>query len=192
MMQGPAMENDRLERGAEIKEQIADLYIELHDLFVEDESIKNIEAEFAFWHTDLIIIWVLVGYVKDVFRALPIMGRWAFNYHEMLKNAVMTGETDHFDVHDVKILLMIMPYDEYLKTAHWKLTREDALERAQQRCQVCNTDKRPLHVHHRSYERRGMELPEDLTVLCGNCHKLFHENSKLKKPKRASKFGGQK
>src|SRR5204863_263367 len=65
-------------------------------------------------------------------------------------------------------------YAEYLQTDHWKKQREDALKRAFRRCAVCNSDK-SLHVHHRTYERLGCELPNDLTVLCDDCHELFHD-----------------
>jgi hypothetical protein len=43
------------------------------------------------------------------------------------------------------------------------------------RCQVCNRGLGTLDVHHRTYERRGQELDEDLTVLCRACHGIFHE-----------------
>jgi hypothetical protein len=31
-----------------------------------------------------------------------------------------------------------------------------------------------LQVHHRTYERLGEEVPEDLTVLCLSCHNQWH------------------
>lgn len=74
--------------------------------------------------------------------------------------------------------LKTMPYVDYLYTEHWQNTRQKALARAGFRCQACNREKH-LHVHHRTYERRGEELPEDLTVLCAPCHKTFHENRKV-------------
>lgn len=74
-------------------------------------------------------------------------------------------------------------YAEYLKTPHWLVTRQAALERAGRRCQVCNGAKF-LQVHHRTYERVGCELPNDLTVLCDKCHGLFHENRSLSRGKR--------
>ena len=74
--------------------------------------------------------------------------------------------------------LAAMPYDEYLKTDHWQKTSAAAKERAAHKCQVCNKYGN-LHTHHRTYERRGKELPEDLIVLCATCHALFHENGKL-------------
>lgn len=66
-----------------------------------------------------------------------------------------------------------MPYSEYLKTEHWLKTRKAALARAKYACQVCATTKR-LNVHHRTYENRGCEHPEDLTVLCEEHHALYH------------------
>lgn len=65
-----------------------------------------------------------------------------------------------------------MTYLTYLRSATWRSKRIAALERAGQRCQVCNSPDK-LQVHHRTYERLGNELPEDLTVLCDDCHTLF-------------------
>lgn len=72
-----------------------------------------------------------------------------------------------------------MAYRDYLQTAHWELTRSLALERAGHRCQLCNGLKGGLNVHHRTYERLGAELPEDLIVLCRDCHRIFHKEGKL-------------
>jgi hypothetical protein len=80
--------------------------------------------------------------------------------------------------------LASMSYPEYLLTREWRTRRREALERAGHRCQVCNRDY-GLHVHHRTYERRGRELPGDLTVLCYLCHALFHgKEPKEPNPKR--------
>jgi hypothetical protein len=70
--------------------------------------------------------------------------------------------------------LRTMPYRDYLKTPHWRQTRQRALERADRRCQLCNSPDN-LQVHHRTYERRGSERDDDLTVLCADCHTKFHE-----------------
>ena len=66
-----------------------------------------------------------------------------------------------------------MPYADYLKTERWKVIRRKAINRAGYRCQLCNSNKR-LQVHHRTYKRRGCELPGDLTVLCVGCHLKHH------------------
>lgn len=82
---------------------------------------------------------------------------------------------------DKTAALRAMPYAEYLKTDHWHFTRQAALSRAHNRCQVCNTPSSEvaLEVHHRTYEHRGQERPEDLIVLCDGCHSLFHERRGL-------------
>lgn len=75
--------------------------------------------------------------------------------------------------------LATMPYQDYLESDEWKQRREWVLEDAGHRCQVCNAPN-DLHVHHRTYERRGCEKPGDLTVLCAECHRLFHEHGRVK------------
>jgi hypothetical protein len=64
-------------------------------------------------------------------------------------------------------------YENYLQSAAWRLTRNAKLRDAGYRCQRCPS-RRNLHVHHRSYERLGHELPEDLEVLCEQCHRGEH------------------
>lgn len=64
-------------------------------------------------------------------------------------------------------------YAEYLQSAEWRRTRDEALRRAKWRCSECES-KRDLQVHHRTYERVGHERPEDLVVLCVGCHEDEH------------------
>ena len=79
-------------------------------------------------------------------------------------------------------------YNNYLRSPEWKERRKIALERAKHRCQLCNSAKH-LEVHHRTYDRFKHELPEDLTVLCQNCHQKFskHQHQYKHKPKRGEK-----
>lgn len=79
-------------------------------------------------------------------------------------------------------VLYSMPYAAYLRTDAWKRRRERHLRWAGHRCQVCNapSGEAVLHVHHRTYERRGAESASDLIVLCGDCHKLFHDHGRVK------------
>jgi len=74
-----------------------------------------------------------------------------------------------------------MDYGYYLRTEHWKQVKLDALDRAGHKCQVCGSIER-LQVHHNTYERRGQERPEDVIVLCHDCHTLFHQHGKLRGP----------
>lgn len=86
--------------------------------------------------------------------------------------------------------LQTMPYREYLQTPEWQETRKQALSRAKYHCQTCSSADR-LQVHHRTYVRRGREYSSDLIVLCGSCHTLFHENSKLAEGGRADGFASR-
>jgi hypothetical protein len=70
--------------------------------------------------------------------------------------------------------LKALPYEEYLRTPEWRARRQESLRRARYRCQMCNSPEPPLEAHHRTYERLGEELPEDLFVLCKTCHQWHH------------------
>lgn len=67
-----------------------------------------------------------------------------------------------------------IPYQEYLSTEHWRKVRLKALRRAGNKCQLCNRSDGQLHVHHRTYERRGKEKASDVIVLCKDCHEKHH------------------
>lgn len=81
--------------------------------------------------------------------------------------------------------LATMPYEEYLKTPEWKAKAKQKRKEVGNKCQLCNRSSKqsegPLHVHHRTYARRGNEDMLDLTVLCAGCHELFHNNRLLVK-----------
>lgn len=76
----------------------------------------------------------------------------------------------NFECEDCKKKLT---YKEYLKTDHWLRIRGEALTRSCNRCQVCSATRK-LNVHHNSYKNKGNEHPEDVCVLCSDCHKTFH------------------
>jgi 5-methylcytosine-specific restriction endonuclease McrA len=78
-----------------------------------------------------------------------------------------------------------MPYKDYLGTDEWSERRKKVILRAEFRCQVCATNGR-LHVHHRTYIRRGVERIEDMIALCADCHALFHSHGKLSEGGRAA------
>jgi hypothetical protein len=82
-------------------------------------------------------------------------------------------------------------YRAYLRTAAWRQKREAALERADRRCQICNSAQR-LDAHHRTYERIYNEQPNDLTVLCRKCHDLFHHTPRPKYKKRKPLTGPER
>jgi 5-methylcytosine-specific restriction endonuclease McrA len=63
-----------------------------------------------------------------------------------------------------------MPYDEWLQTEVWKLTRRLLL--IYQPCCVRCGSRFNLEVHHLTYERLGLEIMHlgDVEVLCDACH----------------------
>jgi 5-methylcytosine-specific restriction endonuclease McrA len=69
-------------------------------------------------------------------------------------------------------------YRTYLGTVQWQRRREQALERDRFRCRNCGSEAR-LVVHHQSYEHLGDEWPEDLKVLCWDCHQWEHERRRV-------------
>jgi 5-methylcytosine-specific restriction endonuclease McrA len=64
-------------------------------------------------------------------------------------------------------------YLEYLQSPEWRARAEAAKARFGYRCGLCNVNG-PLETHHRTYERVGNELPEDLVPLCADCHGAYH------------------
>ena len=69
--------------------------------------------------------------------------------------------------------LQALPYQEYLKSAHWKQVRNSALQGADFACRDCGAGG-ALQVHHKTYARLGCEKPRDLRVLCAGCHRKVH------------------
>lgn len=69
-------------------------------------------------------------------------------------------------------------YDDYLQSWHWKQLSSLAKESAGFRCMICDNDQNTLHTHHRTYKRITEEMPEDIIVLCSDCHELFHKEKR--------------
>jgi 5-methylcytosine-specific restriction endonuclease McrA len=69
-------------------------------------------------------------------------------------------------------------YREYLASARWGERRAAALKDAGYRCSRCGRHGRRggsgLEVHHLTYTHLGEELPEDLEVVCKECHRAAH------------------
>ena len=105
-----------------------------------------------------LIVSELLKASKDASYAMRIVSRLVSDRPELCVKSAVFGA---------------MPYREYLETDHWRLKAEGAKDRASNRCQLCNSNNN-LQAHHRTYERRGCESHNDLTVLCDECHKKFH------------------
>jgi len=66
-------------------------------------------------------------------------------------------------------------YHAYLESREWK-QKAEAKKKENPRCSLCNREIKVMHTHHRTYVRCGKEEMYDLTVLCEDCHSLFHEH----------------
>lgn len=62
----------------------------------------------------------------------------------------------------------------YLRTDHWLQVRMQAKVRDGYCCTRCGNSDRVLHVHHLTYDRKGVEWLEDVATLCDPCHKRTH------------------
>lgn len=69
-----------------------------------------------------------------------------------------------------------MPYEDYLASVHWSVTRRLMLAHAKCRCNKCPRRKQ-LEVHHLHYRTKGKEGVQDLLVLCEKCHSSAHEET---------------
>lgn len=82
-----------------------------------------------------------------------------------------------------------MPYDQYLKTKHWKRFRLKALKHHGKICMMCGEDKEKFyHVHHLTYKNRGHEQMQDVVVLCPDCHSAVHKANFEIKPESVKKL----
>lgn len=101
--------------------------------------------------------------------------------------AVSGSPRHHFGPisHGIPLNLRIpaVNYQTYLETDYWKQVSTAVKERAEYRCQVCNSPH-DLQAHHRTYEHRGRELGflGDLICLCRRCHGIFHGKAPEPKP----------
>ena len=71
--------------------------------------------------------------------------------------------------------LKSLPYQDYLKTEHWKILRRRLIKKSRGVCAICGVKcKRIMQLHHKTYVRLGEERPSDMMVLCPNCHRKVH------------------
>ena len=65
-------------------------------------------------------------------------------------------------------------YTVYLRSPLWRLRRRLWILQARGRCEQCGRRRRPLTIHHRTYQRLGHERRADVEVLCRPCHQARH------------------
>lgn len=67
-------------------------------------------------------------------------------------------------------------YQDYLNSEGWKAKRDMILKMWGYRCALCYSNGE-LHLHHRTYERKGSEDVFDLIPLCKKHHEMTHDIS---------------
>lgn len=65
-------------------------------------------------------------------------------------------------------------HDRFIRSKRWIDRRDRYFSEHPKKCARCDTQKR-IHLHHKTYERVGAELNEDLTPLCELCHSIVHK-----------------
>lgn len=66
-------------------------------------------------------------------------------------------------------------YRQYLASAHWKAFRLSVIAQRGTHCELCKALNIKPEVHHLNYQCVGREVESDVIVLCGDCHRLSHD-----------------
>jgi hypothetical protein len=76
-------------------------------------------------------------------------------------------------------------YHQRISSAQWKTLKRKVIEERGSRCERCERVSASLHLHHVHYRSLGSEQPEDVELLCAECHKGADEARAAKsRPKR--------
>jgi 5-methylcytosine-specific restriction endonuclease McrA len=81
---------------------------------------------------------------------------------------------------------MKQDYKKYLKSASWRLKKQELFNIVGRNCEKCGS-KKNIEVHHLHYKNIFKEKIEDLKVLCDKCHKKEHGIDLGKKNKKRKK-----
>lgn len=65
-------------------------------------------------------------------------------------------------------------YQDYLKSKEWAEIKLDLYQTRGKKCEVCGSNKR-IEVHHKHYNNVFKEEPNDLLLLCHDCHSKEHK-----------------
>ncbi len=80
-------------------------------------------------------------------------------------------------------------YLKYLNSKEWAATRNDVVLMYKGVCQDCLTLTKSPQVHHLTYANLYHEEPEDLILLCRQCHRKRHgiDNKNIKRKSKQKK-----
>lgn len=84
-----------------------------------------------------------------------------------------------------KIRIMPTKYAEYIYSDKWREKRNHIKAIRGNRCEECGIKLGDyFQVHHKTYERFGNELDEDLELVCYSCHKRLEQQKEIRNKKR--------
>jgi 5-methylcytosine-specific restriction endonuclease McrA len=63
-------------------------------------------------------------------------------------------------------------YNERVNSDAWKARKRELIRWRGQFCERCGLHG-PLDLHHKTYERLGEEMDDDLELVCRDCHDRF-------------------
>ena len=115
--------------------------------------------------------WLLIIVLGSIVVSIVVARNENKKYETFIKNRNDRIYKDFLELTDRE--KRKLEYAEYLKSEHWQSIRVKALERADNKCQLCSSEVM-LQVHHNTYKNRGNEKLTDLVVLCRGCHSKFH------------------
>ncbi len=61
-------------------------------------------------------------------------------------------------------------YRQSISSEQWKILKRKVIEQRGNRCQRCGQEGASLALHHLHYRSLGTEQPEDVELLCRECH----------------------
>jgi 5-methylcytosine-specific restriction endonuclease McrA len=72
-------------------------------------------------------------------------------------------------------------YQQHISSVQWTSLKRKIIEQRGNRCERCGQEGASLALHHLHYRSLGSEQPEDVELLCPECHKGADE---ARRPKR--------
>lgn len=69
-------------------------------------------------------------------------------------------------------------YEQHIRSARWKNMKRDFRKLRGDKCERCGSGHQ-LELHHRTYERLGLELIKDLELLCSGCHSVADQEREI-------------
>lgn len=63
-------------------------------------------------------------------------------------------------------------YQHHVASGAWNKLKAEVIELRGQRCQRCRQDKPGLALHHLHYRTLGHETPDEVELLCADCHEI--------------------